>query len=266
MRRILACLCLLCAALAFAQQALNNDAVIKMVKAGLSDEVVIATVNASPGTYDTTTDGLIALKSAGVSDKVVAAIIARNAGAPPSPSVSTSAPGTAPSTATGVPPGIDTVGVYYRNKDGVWNEVDAEVVNFKTGGVLKHIGSVGIIKGDVNGNIGGSHSRLPLTLPAEFIFDVPEGTSPGEYQLLKLRLNADYREFRSVTGGVAHTSGGATRDNVEYTSRKIAPRIYEITLNDGIVRGEYGFLPPVEAGSGKNIASSGKIYTFSIVE
>lgn len=133
MRRILACLCLLCAALAFAQQALNNDAVIKMVKAGLSDEVVIATVNASPGTYDTTTDGLIALKSAGVSDKVVAAIIARNAGAPPSPSVSTSAPGTAPSTATGVPPGIDTVGVYYRNKDGVWNEVDAEVVNFKTG-------------------------------------------------------------------------------------------------------------------------------------
>jgi hypothetical protein len=269
MRRVLACVCLLCAVpFALAQQALNNDAIIKMVKAGLSDDVVIATVNASAAAYDTSTDGLIALKKQGVSDKVVAALISRNAGGAPTPPSGSSSPapvGAASATA-GVPAGIDDVGVYYRTKDGVWNEVDAEVVNFKTGGVLKHVGSLGIVKGDLNGNIGGVGSRLQLTLPAEFIFYVPEGTSPGEYQLLKLRINKDNREFRSVTGGVAHESGGAQRDDVEYTSRKIAPRIYEITLNDGIVRGEYGFLPPIEAGSGKNMASSGKIYTFSIVE
>jgi hypothetical protein len=66
-----------------AQQSLNNDAVIKLVKAGLSDDLIVATINAQPGTYDTSTDGLIALKAAGVSDKVVAAIVLKAAAPPP---------------------------------------------------------------------------------------------------------------------------------------------------------------------------------------
>ena len=57
--------------LVIAQQALNNDSVIKLVKAGLSDDLIVSTINASPGTYDTSVEGLIALKSAGVSDKVL---------------------------------------------------------------------------------------------------------------------------------------------------------------------------------------------------
>ena len=39
-----------------AQQALNNDAVIKLVKAGLSDDLIVSTINASPGTYNTSAD------------------------------------------------------------------------------------------------------------------------------------------------------------------------------------------------------------------
>jgi hypothetical protein len=66
-----------------AQQALNNDAIIKLVKAGLSDDLIVSTVNAQRGSYDTSTDGLIALKSAGVSDKVVAAIVAKTAATSP---------------------------------------------------------------------------------------------------------------------------------------------------------------------------------------
>ena len=54
-----------------AQQVMNNDSVIKLVKAGLSDDLIVTTVNSSPGAYDTSADGLIALKSAGASDKVV---------------------------------------------------------------------------------------------------------------------------------------------------------------------------------------------------
>jgi hypothetical protein len=60
-----------------AQQALNNDSVMKMVKAGLSDDVVVATINSSPGQYATTPDDLIALKQAGVSDKVIGAMVAK---------------------------------------------------------------------------------------------------------------------------------------------------------------------------------------------
>ena len=69
-----------------AQQSLNNDAIIKLVKAGLSDDLIVSTVSAQAGTYDTSTDGLIALKAAGVSDKIVAAIVAK-AAATPAPAV-----------------------------------------------------------------------------------------------------------------------------------------------------------------------------------
>jgi len=62
-----------------AQQPLNNDAVIRMAKAGLSDDVIITSINANPGVYDTSTDGLVALKKAKVSDKVVSAIIVKSA-------------------------------------------------------------------------------------------------------------------------------------------------------------------------------------------
>lgn len=63
--------------LLLAQQSLNNDAVIKLVKAGLSDDLIITTINASAGTYDTSPDGIIAMKSAGVSDKVLSALVAK---------------------------------------------------------------------------------------------------------------------------------------------------------------------------------------------
>jgi hypothetical protein len=73
-----------------AQQALNNDSITKMAKAGLSDELIIATINSQPGAFNTSTDGIIALKSARVSDKVVEAVVAKAAGAnsaPPPPNI-----------------------------------------------------------------------------------------------------------------------------------------------------------------------------------
>jgi hypothetical protein len=82
-KKIFAVVLLALSSVLVAQQALNNDAVIKLVKAGLSDDLIVSTVTAQPGTYDTSTDGLIALKTAGVSDKVVAAIVAKSSAPAP---------------------------------------------------------------------------------------------------------------------------------------------------------------------------------------
>ncbi len=72
-----------------AQQALTNESVIKLAKAGLSDDVIVSTINASTGNFDISPDSLIAFKSAGVSDKVIAAVVAHapapNTAEPPSP-------------------------------------------------------------------------------------------------------------------------------------------------------------------------------------
>ena len=65
----------LCAVTAGAQEPLTNDTVIKMVKAGLSADVIVSMVKTQPAKYTLTPDQLIVLKSAGVPDQVVAAML-----------------------------------------------------------------------------------------------------------------------------------------------------------------------------------------------
>lgn len=55
-KNILAAVFLAICPLAFAQQALNNDAIIKLVKAGMSDDLIITTINAQPGNFDVSMD------------------------------------------------------------------------------------------------------------------------------------------------------------------------------------------------------------------
>jgi hypothetical protein len=93
---LLAALVVLLCPLILAQQALNNDSVVKLTKAGLSDDLIITTINSEPGVYDTSTSGLIALKSAGVSDKVVEAIVMKAAANPTSAAPSNDKPVTTP--------------------------------------------------------------------------------------------------------------------------------------------------------------------------
>jgi hypothetical protein len=243
-----------------AQQMLDNASVVKLVKAGLSDDLIVSTINASPGTYDTSTNGVIALKSAGASDKVVTAILLKASGS--GPAVITFSPGGAAST---LPAGIDEVGVYIKNKSGSWEALMPEIVNFKTGGVFKNIASAGVVKGDLNGHIQGARAKLSGTFPIAIAVYVPEGVAITEYQLLRLHSNPDSREFRSVTGGVLHVSGGATRDAIEFQAEKLAPRVYQINLQSSLGKGEYGLLPPGATGS-SNMGSSGKIYSISVAE
>jgi hypothetical protein len=59
------------------QQTLNNDSVVNLMKAGFSEDVIIAAINRSQGAYDTSVDGLIALKNAGITNKEISAIVAK---------------------------------------------------------------------------------------------------------------------------------------------------------------------------------------------
>jgi len=255
-KALLAVLFLGIASLLAAQQTLNNDGVIKMVKAGLSEDVIVAAVTSSPGTYDTSADALVALKSAGVGDKVVTAIVSKS-------SIPAS---TAPaSTGSVLPKGIDEVGVYYKDKSGNWTALMPEVINFKSGGAMKKFMTNGIVKGDINGHIEGKSAKTQVTLPVVFAVYVSEGIAITEYQLVRLRQQSNSREFRSVTGGVIHGSGGAKRDLVAFEPQKIAPRLYQLAIDQSAGKGEYGIIPPGSYSS-SNMASGGKIYSVSVLE
>ena len=277
-KAFLACLLLvLCPVLSpslSAQETLTNESVIKLLKAGLSDELVVTTINSSPGNYDTSVNALIALKKAGAGDKVVSAMILKASGAAPAAAANAAtatAAGTADVTAPitlapgTLPAGVDTVGVYFLDKAANhWQEVPAEVVNFKKEGSLKHLASAGVLKGEMTGLVGGNRSSLLLKLPAKFIVYVPEGRAPGEYQLIHLHSNADSREFRAANGGIVKDAGGALRDVLDYTPKKIAPRVYLVEMNEEFDRGEYGFLPPSDTAMGDNIPTATKLYSFSL--
>jgi hypothetical protein len=55
--------------------ALTNDDVLKLKEAGLSDQLIVDKINASPGNYKLEADDLIALKNAGVPESIIAAML-----------------------------------------------------------------------------------------------------------------------------------------------------------------------------------------------
>jgi hypothetical protein len=255
--RINLLLLMLVAGTSFAQSALNNDSITKMAKAGLGDDVIVSMIKGQPGNYAIEPDTLIQLKTVGLSEKVINAMVEKTSSNATTTAIPTASAKTAPL--------VDEVGVYFKNKNNQWVQILPEVVNWKTGGFLKAMATDGIVKGDVNGHVEGKTSRNSLNTPLDFLIYAPEGIAVTEYQLLHLHQSGNSREFRSVTGGVIHASGGAKRDEVQFEGKKIAPRMYEIVLANEVKDSDYGFLPP-GAMSSSNMASSGKIYSFHVIE
>jgi len=235
-----------------AQPALmNNDSVLKMHSAGLSDDLILQTISAQPGKYDTDPDSLIALKKAGLSDEVLTAM--SNKARRQLTNVPVAPIDVAP---------VNEIGVYYKDGHGQWVPMDSEMVHIKSGGFIKNTLSDGIIKTDRNGVVSGRESKLLLPRPIEFLIYSPDGVTASEYEVVRFRLNSKDREFRVLTGGIIHSTGGAQRDEVEFKPVKVAPRTWTFTLGRDTPGAEYGILPP---GTG-NVTNGGKIYTFAISE
>ena len=233
---------------------MTNQDVLDLVDLGLADDIVIQKIQSSTSTsFDTSVAGLKSLKAAKVSDNIIRVML--NPHAP----LVINVPATSAPESTLLP---KEVGVYVRLKDKL-SEVEPEIVGWQTGGVLKSIATVGLDKGHINGKIMKSRSPLRIANPVEFVIRTPEGTSVTEYQLLSLYVKSNRREFRAMTGGIFHATGGAERTAMEFKSEKIGERTWRIQLQN-LSPGEYGFLPP--GISSASISSSGKMYTFGIKE
>lgn len=267
-----------------AQQEITNDSIVQMTKAGLGDSLIIQSINVTPSKFSTATSDIIALKQAGVSERVIGAMVAKNGTPPPAKDPAPSyhpAPSPdgrtrlempeqpSPETASPVPAevslaGVDEMGVYYKSHEGKWVPIEPELMNFRSGGALKSYGTNNIIKQDKNGHLMGPTSPLSLTKSTPILLYLPAGVSPVEYLLLRFRPGAQKsREFRSETGGVFHSSSGASRDRVVFAAARVSRQIYTFNLPEEVGKGEYGILP---SSSGANAGMGGKIFTFKIVE
>jgi hypothetical protein len=300
-KNILAVVFLAICPLAFAQQALNNDAIIKLVKAGMSDDLIITTINAQPGNFDVSTDGLIALKTGGASDKVVSAIVLKASAAPqpppvapappappvapappappvtptppappvvptpPAPPVAPTPPAPPVPDATALPPGIDVVGVYYQDQSGAWKLILPEIVTARLGGFeINPLHPKDTGSRSTNGHLAGPKSATAATLPVMLAVYVPEGRTIADYRLLRLQVKSNERVFPISSGTATTENDELDKTAVGFSSEKIAPRVYQIQLSAHLGKSEYGMLAPKprDASEGNNW----KIYCVSVSE
>ncbi len=261
--RFILTLCLVGAIVVSAQSSVTVAEVISLAEAKIPDSIIINKIRAGGKTFQLTTDELIRLKKAGASEAVLLAMV--GSGAP----AATETPRTEPQQTAGSSSPFTEVGVYHK-KNGQWMEVLPEVVNWKTGGTLKGLASAGIIKKDINGHIQGQHSRTSAAPSLEFTIYAPEGAAITEYQLIRLRSHPekDYREFRTITGGVFNQKSGAMRDMIAFEGTKVGNRLYAVTLPSTIAAGEYGFVFLGATGGAGNLNSMslGKMYTFRLLD
>jgi hypothetical protein len=270
-----------------AQQGLNNDAVIKLVKAGLSDELIVSTINAEAGTYDASTDGLIALKGAGVSDKVVSAIVAK-ASAPtpvaaPAPPASDSA--TPPDAATDDqddPAAPHDPGVYLltTTPDGKSKMafIDrASIASTKTSNLMGAAFSYGIAKAKVKVELTGA--KAPVRTTGEksvFYMYFPPSinlgglggtdiiTSPSQFTLLLLDEKKDHRESTVARIGLggADTGNDEKRTN-QFISVRVRSGVYKVAPTQDLKPGEYAFVATTTV-SGTTNGETYIVYDFGV--
>lgn len=260
-----AVLLLVFCSVALAQHALNNNAVIKLAKAGLSDDVIVATINASQGSYDTTVDGLIALKNAGVSEKVIAALVLKSSGGA----------ATADSARVTNPIGADPddpaapheAGIYeYRETAPDHKMVMLEPSVYsqsKMGGVFASSMTYGIAKMKMKAVIRGAHSNTRVTdsQPVFYFYFEQQGaglsnassvfggtSTPNEYTLLRFDVKKNTRETIVGKASIWGASGGVDdKATVTFSYTKLRPGVYKVVLSKPLEAGEYGFIAPTAA-------------------
>jgi hypothetical protein len=261
-----------------AQQAMDNVSIIKLVKAGLSDDLIVNTINASPAAYDTSANGLIALKTAGASDRVVSAIVLKATGGTPSSTASAAPVGQA-SVNPDDPNSPHEAGIYVYSDTAPagskMNMLEPSIyTQAKTGGTFTSAITVGIAKIKTKAVLRGAHANARVSDPqVVFYFYFEEqgaglshastpfgGTStPNEYTLLKFDIKGDTRETIIAKANVFGASGGTDDKAVTpFTYTKLRPGVYKVTLNGPLQPGEYGFIS--EAGPG-TVSPNGGVAT-----
>jgi hypothetical protein len=264
-----------------AQQTLNNDAVIKLAKAGLSEDLIVSTINSQAGTYDTSADGIIALKTAGVTDKVVAAVVAK-ANVPTTTAVpATAAP--APSApdpddpASPHDPGVYLLTTDHSGQRKMVFVERAGAGNAKTAGVLAHAFTYGIVKAKLKADLPGPRAaiRASEARPTFYMFFPPMNgqsglggtdtiTSPSQFSLLSLEDKKDHRETAIEKIGFASASvGNDEKRSFLFTSDRIRANVYKIVVNSNLKAGEYAFIASTRV-AGTASGASVVIYDFGV--
>jgi hypothetical protein len=256
-----------------AQEVLTNESVISMVKAGLSETIILAKVKSSAGKFDVRTDSLVALKRAGVTDRVIEAMVShpgQAAAAAPAPApAATAAPAGGAATAPGVgalPSQTATATgqamAALKDRDVVYQligqrylELQPQLIEIQTNHQFFTYKSEVVISG---------RKATYRTAEKQPVFYTPY--SHTEALLVKLKQGDSHDDRNLKMGsGAFMPFGGTTRhgvrqeDRIDVASDRDGRGYYRITPKSPLPAGEYGFV--IVGGAA---VSTGKIFDFGI--
>ena len=238
-----------------AQDVLTNQGVIKMVDAGLSEDLILNVVKQQSSGFSMSSNDLVELKRANVSERIIAAMMAKALGPPPSAK---------PEAAKPKPPPSES-GVYYKKGDG-WSEVLSEEIAWSSAGMVnsvRNVASVGLLKRDVSGIIAQLSSRSMLTSPFDLVIVPNAGIDIHSFLLVPLKRVKGRREMEVGPP----KKGEANKRAIPFGVEKVGNNQFRLYFPTPLAPGEYGILPlnQIATENGVNAAPSGRVYTFRVL-
>jgi hypothetical protein len=184
---------------------LTLDDVLKLVHAGVSEEIIIARIKRFNKPFDLNSDEILELKKSGVSDPIIKCLLdpATPYAPPPPPAIDSKAPAVPP------PPPKDPLTLKVPPEAGIYRLVKATpgeeaferleikpVIPLKRGGKMGSMLSGGLVKDHTLGLIAGpkSKSRGPAGSSVFYARFDSKG-SPDDLVLLRLLSGGTGREF-----------------------------------------------------------------------
>jgi len=299
MKRLLMVFIVLFATNCFAQEPLTNESVVRLIKGGLSDEIVISMIKSQPAKYNLGTDQILALKKESVSDKILAAMIERASGAPgiapgvviggaARPTGATPAAGTEAAGDPNDPMTPHDSGIYLYTRDRTGNPQmtmlePAAYQGSKTGGILSSSLTYGIKKAKMKAVIPGPHASIRTSDPQPVFYfyfeDKAAGlgkspwatgggvSSPNQFVLVNVESKEKNREtIIAEFGALGASSGTHEKSMTAFKSEKLRTGLYKVTPAGDMKPGEYCFMVS-SAGMGAygaGAAGAAQIFDFGI--
>jgi len=274
-----------------APAAITNQDIIKLVKAGISDDVIISKIRSSRTHFDTSVAGMIALKNAGVSDQVISVMVnprgeatassagpTRTGSSAPLPSATPEPvklkPGFTPSnTARAAAPTVTNeadesfrrapdpaeapknYGIYVQKKGQLepLGRVQTKVQISKFRSIAKSI--VPFMREKIDIDIPGAHStsRYELLRPSFYAF-FPPSRDVSKFKLLQAKITGQKYDQRTIANASILYSTEQNQDEIlcDIGPTKVKD-LYRITPREDLPSGEFGF---VEGNSGNESTSN----------
>ena len=262
------------------EEVMTNNEIISLANAGLNNPIIVNKIRTSKSNFDTSTDALIKLKKVGIGDEIINAMLEAKSG-------KSFAMLTASSPASGSrdpndPMSPHDFGIYlYEEKNGEMKMTqlapNVSAQNRIGGKFTAAITPFGLGKVKLKANLYGTAAKLQLnsTKPVFYFYlDSKTGglnTSSGipsttnEFVMVRFHIRSDNREITISKRNAYGVKGGLSDEYViPFTSEELGNGVFKVTPNIDLKNGEYGFYLINSGSSNTSTAVGAKFFDFGI--